>query len=183
MRSLGNKAADGTYLDGVSTPASRQHVGQELICLLPRLRRYGLVLCKSAAAADDLVQSACLKALASAEKWTLGTRFDAWAFRIMRNHWIDQLRKDAWEVPLDPEASEGVMVQDGETRVMARFELEDVRQAIEKLSHEQQEVLLLICGDEMSYREASEILNVPIGTVMSRLARARQQLLRLTGTD
>ena len=72
-------------------------IGQDLVALLPRLRRFALVLCRSPSLADDLVQGACERALANAGSFTPGTRFDAWAFRILRNHWIDHLRRSRTE--------------------------------------------------------------------------------------
>src|SRR3954463_12368348 len=68
-------------------------IGPELVALLPRLRRFALALCRSPTLADDLVQGACERALANAGSWTPGTRFDAWMFRILRNYWIDHLRR------------------------------------------------------------------------------------------
>ncbi|WP_342643201.1 RNA polymerase sigma factor [Rhodoligotrophos ferricapiens] len=162
--------------------ALNSRIGHDLVCLLPRLRHYALVLCRSPALADDLVQDTCVRALAAADSWMPGTRFDAWVFRILRNHWIDVVRHNKVEArrdDVDIEAAGG-QTESGEPGIISRFELADVCRAIDLLPADQQEVLLLVCGQDMTYREAADILGVPVGTVMSRLARARKRLLELT---
>jgi RNA polymerase sigma-70 factor (ECF subfamily) len=158
-------------------------IGANLVALLPRLRRYALTLCRSAAMAEDLVQGTCVRALANAESWAPGTRFDAWTFRILRNHWIDGLRQAEHRgegAAIDEEAIAG---DPGEPGAMARLHLRDVRRAIDVLPGEQRETLLLVCVEDMSYREAADFLGVPIGTIMSRLARARRRLVELTESN
>jgi RNA polymerase sigma-70 factor (ECF subfamily) len=156
-------------------------IGNDLVVLLPRLRRYALSLCRSPVQADDLVQSACVKALASADSWAPGTRFDAWVFRILRNAWIDGLRRTRVEgVVEDVDAADEAGAVGGEEVAMGRLTLEDVRRAIETLPAEQREVVVLVCVEDLAYREAADVLGVPIGTVMSRLARARRKLGELT---
>jgi RNA polymerase sigma-70 factor (ECF subfamily) len=156
-------------------------IGQELVALLPRLRRFALVLCRSQPLADDLVQGACERALAHADSWTPGTRFDAWMFRILRNHWIDHLRRTKAEGMTEDVATQTQLIGDpGEGPILSKLVLSEVQQAIESLPQEQREVLVLVCADDLSYREAAEVLHVPIGTVMSRLARARKRLVELT---
>lgn len=156
-------------------------IGPELIAMLPRLRRFAMALCGSAATADDLVQAACEKAWANQKSWTPGTRLDAWMFRILRNLWIDGLRRQKTEGHVEPVDERNDLIGDhGEARAMDKLTLEDVRRAINLLPPEQKEVLLLICMEELAYGEAAEVLNVPIGTVMSRLSRARKRLNELT---
>lgn len=155
-------------------------IGQELVMLLPRLRRYALVLCRSPALADDLVQGACERALANASSWTPGTRFDAWVFRILRNHWIDHVRRLKVEGMTEDVAAQKQLVGDlGERLVLGKLQLAEVQRAIESLPQEQREVLILVCIEDLAYREAAEILEVPVGTVMSRLARARKRLVEM----
>ena len=153
-----------------------------MIAILPRHRRYARSLCRSPSVADHQVQTACLKALAKATSWQPGTRFDAWMFRILRNAWIDGLRHMKVEALVDgtdgTAESPGV---NGEAEAVSRLTLEDVRRAIERLPDEQRDVLMLVCVEDMAYREAAEILDVPIGTVMSRLARARRKLNDMVG--
>jgi RNA polymerase sigma-70 factor (ECF subfamily) len=142
-----------------------------------------LALCRSPSLADDLVQGACERALANASQWVPGTRLDAWVFRILRNYWIDHLRRVKAEGASDDISShEWTLIDEGsgETQVHGRLALSEVRRAIDSLPPEQREVLVLVCVEDLAYREAADILGVPIGTVMSRLARARKRLTELT---
>jgi RNA polymerase sigma-70 factor (ECF subfamily) len=156
-------------------------IGQELVGLLPRLRRFALVLCRSQPLADDLVQGACERALANASSWTPGTKFDAWMFRILRNYWIDHLRRVRTEGMTEDVSVQTQLIGDpGEEPILNKLVLYEVQRAIDSLPQEQREVLLLVCAEDLSYREAAEVLGVPIGTVMSRLARARKRLMEMT---
>ncbi len=148
----------------------------QLIAVLPRLRRFARGLARSAVEADDLVQSACERALARAHQFQEGTRFDSWMFRIVQTIWIDQVR--AREVRKESEEDEGLRVGSDESvrRTEARIALREVRAALAELPAEQRTALLLVTVDGMSYKEAAEIAEVPIGTIMSRLARARLAL-------
>jgi RNA polymerase sigma-70 factor (ECF subfamily) len=152
-------------------------VEPELLALLPRLRRLARTLTGSAATADDLVQATCERVWAHAADWVPGTRFDAWAFRILRNQWIDWARRSKTEGYPEPVDERTDLVGEwGEKRAMDKLILDDVRKAIDALPAEQREVLLLVCVEDFSYGEAAQVLGVPIGTVMSRLARARKRL-------
>jgi RNA polymerase sigma-70 factor (ECF subfamily) len=156
-------------------------IGQDLVALLPRLRRFALVLCRSPSLADDLVQGACERALAHSDGWTPGTRFDAWVFRILRNYWIDYLRRTRTEGMAEDVTTRTEIVGDrGEEPILNRLLLAEVQHIIDELPSEQREVLLLVCVEDLAYREAAEVLGVPIGTVMSRLARARKRLVDMT---
>lgn len=153
-------------------------LGYRIVALLPRLRGFARALARSHDAADDLVQATCEKALRYRESWTPGTKLDAWLFRIMRNHWIDTVRRNRPEVPADDEGIAGALpLEDGRRTAEARLALADVRRIANALPDEQRAVLMLVCIEEMSYRETAELLDVPIGTVMSRLARARAALV------
>jgi RNA polymerase sigma-70 factor (ECF subfamily) len=156
-------------------------IGQELVALLPRLRRFALVLCRSPSLADDLVQGACERALANADSWTPGTRFDTWVFRILRNHWIDHLRRLRTEgMSEDVTVKTDIIGDTGEEPILNKLLLAEVQQIIGAMPSEQREVLLLVCVEDLAYRDAAEVLGVPIGTVMSRLARARKRLVEMT---
>lgn len=145
-----------------------------IVAILPRLRGFARALARSHDAADDLVQATCEKALRHSASWTPGTKLDAWLFRIMRNHWIDTVRRNRPEVPVDGEdMAETLPSEDGRRTAEARLMLADVRRIANALPDEQRMVLLLVCVEEMSYRETAEMLDLPIGTVMSRLSRAR----------
>lgn len=159
-------------------------IGQEMIALLPRLRRFAIALSGSRQNADDLVQGACERALAARDSWTPGTRFDAWMFRILRNLWIDGLRRSRSQgVRESVDDRHDLVGAQGEREAEARLALRDVRLAMERLPAEQREILLLVCVEDMSYRAVAEILDVPIGTVMSRLSRARSKLAEMTGFE
>lgn len=148
----------------------------QLIAVLPRLRRFARGLTGSATEADDLVQAACERALSRKEQFQEGTRFDSWMFRIVQTIWIDQLRarnvrKEDGEVDGERLGSDEAM-----RRVEARIALAEVRRAVSRLPVEQRTALLLVTVEGMSYKEAAEIAKVPVGTIMSRLARARAAL-------
>ncbi|MEW9806975.1 RNA polymerase sigma factor [Mesorhizobium sp. ZMM04-5] len=160
-----------------------KHVEDQLVAFLPNLRRFAVSLCRSRDHADDLVQAACERALASALTFQEGTRFDAWMFRILRNLWIDDGRRRRTAGPQeDIDAHHELAARgSGEAEAETRLTLKSVAAAIDDLSEEQREVLLLVCVEELAYKEAAEVLDVPIGTVMSRLARARRNLAEATG--
>lgn len=152
--------------------------GADLVALLPRLRRYALTLSRSPVSADDLVQAACEKALVHAAGWEPGSRLDAWVFRILRNLWIDGLRQSRRQGTAEAiESREDIVGDTGEDAALSRLTLQEVKRRIDGLPAEQREVLLLVCVEDLSYREVAEVLDVPIGTVMSRLARARRRLI------
>lgn len=158
--------------------------GQQLIALLPNLRRFALSLTRSAPAADDLVQITCEKALANQDSYAEGTRMDAWLFRIMRNAWIDQVRKDKTAgTSVDVDALLNMPGDDGTRQTESALMLKATRAAIADLPDEQREVIVLVCIEELSYQEASDVLAIPIGTVMSRLARARKKLASVMGIN
>jgi RNA polymerase sigma-70 factor (ECF subfamily) len=147
--------------------------GDQLIAVLPRLRRFARGLTGSAVEADDLVQAACERALARQHQFQEGTRFDSWMFRIVQTIWIDQVRardvrKESGEV-----AEERLGSDEPVRRVEARLALAEVRRAVDRLPPDQRTALLLVTVDGLSYKEAAEVVRVPVGTIMSRLARAR----------
>ncbi|VVT07326.1 RNA polymerase sigma factor [Rhizobium sp. EC-SD404] len=163
---------------------ARDEIGRQLIGFLPNMRRFGYTLTRNQDSADDLVQAACEKALANVTGFTPGTKFDSWMFRIMRNLWIDQIRKGRTAGPAeDIETQVDLVGTDGEREAHARMDLSDVSRAIATLPDDQREILLLVCGEDMSYKEVSELLGIPIGTVMSRLARARKKLVEGDGIN
>lgn len=149
---------------------------QQLIGLLPRLRRFARTLTRSATEADDLVQEACLKALANAHQWDPAQPLDRWMFRITRNLWISEVRKRSvrlgqGHVPAD-ESAELVSPDTGEGNLAAT----QIHHRIASLPDELSTVLLLVSVEGYSYAEAAEVLDIPLGTVMSRVHRARKAL-------
>ncbi len=150
--------------------------------MLPRLRAFARSLARDQARADDLVQLTCEKGLRGIDGFTPGTRLDAWLFRIMRNAWIDEVRAQVPQDPIeDAEAAGRLLSPDGPSATEARLELAAVRQAMDKLPEEQRSVLMLVCVEGLRYREAAAALGVPEGTVMSRLSRARSALAGALG--
>ncbi|HTT80817.1 MAG TPA: RNA polymerase sigma factor [Stellaceae bacterium] len=144
-----------------------------LIAMLPRLRRFARGLAGTATEADDLVQAACERALTRRHQFQEGTRFDSWLFRIVQTIWIDQLRARRVRKE-DAEVGDEHLGSDAPVRrIEARLGLAEVRRAIERLSPDQRTVLMLVTVEGLSYREAAAVVGVPVGTVMSRLARAR----------
>lgn len=152
-------------------------VRHQMVALLPRLRKFALVLTRDTERADDLVQETCVRALGAIDQWTPGTRLDSWLYRIAQNIWFDRLRvTKARGIPADIDVAVDIAGEDGRKVTEGRLALSEIAVAIEKLSPEQQVLIALICIDGLSYKEAAETLQIPIGTVMSRLARARQSL-------
>jgi RNA polymerase sigma-70 factor, ECF subfamily len=152
--------------------------GDQLIAMLPRLRRFARGLTGSMVEADDLVQAACERALARRHQFQEGTRFDSWMFRIVQTIWIDQIRARTVRKE-EGEIAEGWLGSDAPVRrVEARLELDEVRRAVDRLPPDQRAALLLVTVDGLSYKEAAEVVQVPVGTIMSRLARARLALQR-----
>ena len=153
---------------------------QQLVALLPRLRRFAYSLTGSTDEGDDIVQSACERALNRVHQWQPGTRLDSWMFRIIQTTWIDRLRaKRVRGEDQDQDVLETLVGDDGRRLTESRLMLSRVRQAIARLPEDQRAVLVLVAVDGLSYREAADILDIPLGTVMSRLARARRRLHEL----
>ena len=148
-----------------------------MVAVLPRLRRFAYALTGNTEQGDDLVQDACLRALSRIDLWQPGTRLDSWMYRIAQNIWLDRLRanKVRGEV-VDIDAMEGIPGPDGRVVVESELTLQAVVAAMGQLSAEQRAMVALVCIEGASYKEAAEIAGVPVGTVMSRLARARRTL-------
>ncbi len=156
----------------------------ELVALLPRLRRFARSLTGRADDADDLVQAALERALRAQSSWEPGSRLDAWMFRILKNLWIDQIRRRKMEgvrVPFDD--AEQLAGSDGRAVSDSRLILADVGKLLAQLPVDQQAVIQSVCVEELSYRDTADELNIPIGTVMSRLARARLALAAMMAPD
>ena len=151
----------------------------QLVALLPRLRRFARGLAGTADQADDLVQAACERALTRIAQWQPGTRLDSWMFRIIQTIWLDDKRAQrvrGGESNVEPEAAEAQLMVDGARGIEAQLTFASVRRAMAKLPEEQRAVMMLVCVEGQTYKEAAEILAIPIGTVMSRLARGRAAL-------
>ena len=155
-----------------------QDLKKDLIAMLPRLRRFARTMTRSVTEADDLVQDACLRALSRSDQWDPSQPLDRWVFRITRNLWISELRKrqvrlGQGHVPAD-ETNELVTRDTGEELVVAS----QLKGKIAALPQDLSSVLLLASVEGYSYAETAELLSVPIGTVMSRVHRARKLLAK-----
>ena len=144
----------------------------EIIELLPRLRRFARAIARNPHDADDLVQITVERALRKFDQWEDETRLENWMFGIMRNAWIDEVRtrvrRDRVFAP--EEAGENVGASSGDQDAIA------LQSALAQLPEEQRMAVGLVLLEGLSYKEAAEVLEVPIGTVTSRLARAREAL-------
>jgi RNA polymerase sigma factor (sigma-70 family) len=151
----------------------------EIAALLPRLRRFGRSVTHHREDADDLVQVAVERALRHLDQWQDGTRLDSWMFRIMKNAWIDEVRARGRrdEVLAPEEAGEHV----GHCETGSR----DIRLSIEKamgrLPEDQRLAVSLVLVEGLPYKEAAQVLEIPIGTLTSRLARGRDALQAMLG--
>jgi RNA polymerase sigma-70 factor (ECF subfamily) len=158
------------------TPEEQQFRA-ELVHLLPRLRRFGRAITRHREDADDLVQVAVERALLRREQWQPGTQMLSWMFKIMNNAWIDEVRsrtrRDQIFAPEEAGEHVGVSPMDDHLDALA------MRSAIDRLNDEQRIAVGLVLVEGLPYKEAAEVLGVPIGTVTSRLARAREQLQAL----
>jgi RNA polymerase sigma-70 factor (ECF subfamily) len=148
-----------------------------IIALLPRLRRFALTLTRNPDDGDDLVQLSVERALSRLHRWNEGTRLDSWMFKIMQNLWIDELRSRRSRGQIEPDFDLDLLAgSDGREAMDARLTLQDTLAAVMALPEDQRAVMLLVVVEGFSYRDAAEVLQVPIGTVMSRISRARLTL-------
>jgi RNA polymerase sigma-70 factor (ECF subfamily) len=154
-----------------------EDIRARMVAVLPRLRRFAYALTGSTEQGDDLVQDACLRALSRIDLWQPGTRLDSWMYRIAQNIWLDRVRanKVRGEV-VDIDTMEGITGSDGRIVAESELTLQAVADAMARLPAEQRATVALVCIEGASYKEAAEIAGVPVGTVMSRLARARRTL-------
>ena len=155
-------------------PPANEALGEEIIQLLPRLRRFARALVGNPHDADDLVQIAIERALARSEQLRAGAPLSSWMFGILRNAWIDETRSRARRSRLFAPEELGEHVADPTGGQQAESLV--VQEAVAGLPEEQREVIALVLIEGLSYREAAGILGVPVGTVTSRLARAREVL-------
>ena len=153
----------------------------DLIAEIKNLRAFAISLSGSVSLADDLVQETLLRAWSKSDKFQPGTSLRAWLFTILRNIYYSNYRKRAREV----QDSDGIYARrltvSGDQE--AHLDLEDFRKALTKLPAEQREVLTLVGASGLSYEEAAEICEVEIGTIKSRLSRARSKLVELLGLE
>jgi RNA polymerase sigma-70 factor (ECF subfamily) len=154
----------------------------ELVAAIPRLRRYALLLTRNQARADDLVQDTLARAWDKRRLWQAGSNLRAWLFTIMHNLHVNQCalaRREAGTVSLDSDESGAALAVADPSNQLDRVELHELVQQVGRLPAEQREVLLMAAVEGMGYKEIAAALDIPIGTVMSRLSRARDKLRRI----
>ena len=156
------------------TMSSLEQVRAQIVTMLPRLRRFGRAIAHHASDADDLVQIAIERALLRHEQWRPEAPFHSWMFGIMRNAWIDEARSRSRQAKVLAPEEAGLNVGDNASE--AQLRLLSVQQAMASLPEEQRLAVALVLIEGLSYKEAAEALDVPIGTLTSRLARGREAL-------
>ncbi len=155
-------------------PASVDQVREQLVGALPRLRRFARTLTRNVADADDLVQIAVERALLKFDQWRPESRFESWMFGIIRNAWIDEVRSRRRQdrIFLPEESGENV----GDASNEAQATRLSMQRALMALPEEQREAIALVLIEGLSYKEASDVLGIPMGTLTSRLARGREAM-------
>lgn len=169
-------------VNGIRADNEDNKLHAELLELLPGLRRYAYSLCGTADDADDLCQSAVERIL---EK---GVPEDVvlakWAFRVCRNLWIDQYRATRTrELAVENPLLQDINISDDSRRTENEIQLQQVNLAMQELNEEQRSALSLVTLQSMSYKDAADVLEVPVGTVMSRISRARANLMKYLNTQ
>ena len=159
--------------------ASLEQLRERIVDLLPRLRRFARTLARNPHDADDLVQIAVERALARSDQLHADASLSSWMFGILRNAWIDEARARGRRTKLfvAPELGENV----ADPASSSQSDTLSVQDAMARLPDDQREVISLVLVEGLSYKEAAEIVGVPVGTVTSRLARGRDSLQRMLG--
>lgn len=157
-------------------------IEQRIVVYIPRLRRYAHSLFQGhSASADDLVQDCLERALSRSHPWQEGTDLRAWLFTIMHNIYVNQIRRGS-NGPSFEVLPETINKSIADTSIV-KLELIDLQVAISMLPPDQREILLLVTLEGLPYRQVASILDIPEGTVMSKLSRTRQHLRKLMHGD
>lgn len=162
--------------DDVGSPLTEDEFRRELLAVLPHLRAFARGLCGRPDLADDLVQETAIRAWTARDRFRPGTSIRAWTFTIMRNHFLNDLRRAGREVGYDPDIPEHVVSTEGDQE--ARLHISDMQRALMLLPEERREALLLVGAGGFSYEEAADICGVATGTMKSRVARGRAALVK-----
>jgi RNA polymerase sigma-70 factor, ECF subfamily len=165
----------------MNTSETSQSFQQELVALLPRLRRFARNLTRSPHDADDMVQIALERAITRSDQRQPDQRLDGWMFKIVRNAWIDEVRSRARRDKIFVEEQAGEHV--GSETIEKEATLMSVQAAMLHLPEEQRMAVSLVLIEGLPYKEAAAVLEVPIGTLTSRLARGREALQALLGEE
>jgi len=168
----------------MSTNDSVENIQEQIVALLPRLRRFARNLVRNPYDADDVVQIAVERALLRLDQWRSDARLDGWLFKILRNAWIDEVRARARRarILMPEEAGEQI----GEATMEREIDRWSAETALAQLPEDQRVAVSLVLVEGLSYKDAAEVLDLPLGTLTSRLARGRealQEMLRLPEGD
>ena len=161
--------------------ASLENIRDDLIALLPRLRRFARTITRNVHDADDLVQLGLERALARADQWHTDSPLDSWMFRVLKNAWVDELRSRTRRNRVFAAEEEGEFV--GDKSHEAQEHALSVQAAMQRLPEEQRLAVSLVLVEGLPYKEAAEVLGIPIGTLTSRLARGRENLQAMLGAE
>ena len=154
---------------------------RELLSTLPHLRAFARGLSGRPDYADDLAQEAAIKAWTARERYTPGTNMRAWTFAILRNHYLSELRRNRRQTDLDEGVAEKLLVMDADQE--GGLHLSDMETALLQLPPERREAVMLVGAGGFTYEEAAQIADCAVGTMKSRVARARAELTRLLNTE
>jgi len=165
----------------MNTSETSQSIHEQIVTLLPRLRRFARNLTRNPHDADDVVQIAVERALTRLDQWRSDARLDSWMFKIARNAWIDEVRARGRRDKLFLAAEAGENV--GTDSIARETDLLSVQSAMARLPEDQREAVSLVLVEGLPYREAAEVLDVPIGTLTSPLARGREALQAMLDTQ
>ena len=174
-------ATDPAPMTAKASPAVSDDPRNELPTHLPAMRAFAISLTRNAAAADDLVQDAVVKAWSNFDSFQTGTNLRAWLFTILRNTFYSNLRKTRREVP-DPDGAYSATLYEKPAHD-GRLAMTDFRTAFDQLTPQHREVLILVGASGFSYEEVAEMTGVAVGTVKSRASRARLRLAELLGLE
>jgi len=161
-------------LTGGAHPSAEQAFKRELVSLIPHLRAFARTLAGDPASADDLAQDAMVKAWDARASYQMGTNMKAWTFMILRNQFYSEKRRSWRQSQLDQEAAERTLVATDNPE--APVALDELRLGLSMLPPEQREALILVGAGGFAYEEAAEICGCAVGTVKSRVSRARRSL-------
>jgi RNA polymerase sigma-70 factor (ECF subfamily) len=158
----------------MSTNEGVENIQEQIVALLPRLRRFARNLARNPHDADDVVQIAVERALLRLDQWRSDARLDSWLFKILRNAWIDEVRSRGRQAKIFMPEAQGENV--GEASMEREIDRWSAETALMRLPEDQRLAVSLVLIEGLSYKDAAEVLEVPIGTLTSRLARGREAL-------
>jgi RNA polymerase sigma-70 factor, ECF subfamily len=165
----------------MNTSETSQNIHAQIVLLLPRLRRFARNLTRDAHDADDVVQISVERALLRLDQWRSDARLDSWLFKIVRNAWIDEVRSRGRRDKIFVAEAAGENV--GSEPMESEIAIMSVQAAMARLPEDQRIAVGLVLVEGLPYKEAAEVLEIPIGTLTSRLARGREALQLLLGAQ